>query len=144
MDFYESKSFALWKFFCGSDIIRVEVFGLAKILTDAQREHVLALYFENGKTAEEISKMVGISTPTIYKWVNKKKTDDLLTEVGKSSDMAAEEDTAVPALDPKTVGAALENLNRRIKALEQENLELRQCNERLRVLVENLVKSFLA
>lgn len=117
---------------------------MAKILTDAQREHVLALYFENGKTAEEISKMVGISTPTIYKWVNKKKTDDLLTEVGKSSDMAAEEDTAVPALDPKTVGAALENLNRRIKALEQENLELRQCNERLRVLVENLVKSFLA
>ena len=125
----------------------VEVFHLAKILTDAQREHVLALYFENGKTAEEISRMVGISVPTIYKWVNKKKTDDLLNEVAKSSDMdaeAEESNTAVSILDPKTVSAALENLNRRIKALEQENQELRQSNERLRVLIESVVKAFLA
>lgn len=125
----------------------VEVFHLAKILTDAQREHVLALYFENGKTAEEISRMVGISVPTIYKWVNKKKTDDLLNEVAKSSDMdaeAEESNTSVSILDPKTVSAALENLNRRIKALEQENQELRQSNERLRVLIESVVKSFLA
>lgn len=120
---------------------------MAKILTDAQREHVLALYFENGKTAEEISRMVGISVPTIYKWVNKKKTDDLLNEVAKSSDMdaeAEESNTSVSILDPKTVSAALENLNRRIKALEQENQELRQSNERLRVLIESVVKSFLA
>lgn len=125
----------------------VEVFHLAKILTDAQREHVLALYFENGKTAEEISRMVGISVPTIYKWVNKKKTDDLLNEVAKSSDMdaeAEESNTSVSILDPKTVSAALENLNRRIKALEQENQELRQSNERLRILIESVVKSFLA
>lgn len=115
---------------------------MAKVLTDAQREHVLALYFDEGKTAEEISRMVGISTPTIYKWVNKKKTDDLLSEVGKSSE--TDEETPIAALDPKTVGAALENLNRRIKALEQENQELRQSNERLRVLLEHVMKAFLA
>ncbi len=108
---------------------------MAKIIPDEQKEEVLRLYFDEKKKPKEISEQYDISLPTIYKWTNEKKKDDLLAKVGKPS---SEE------MDLKVISDAIEEQNNRIMELEEENQTLRQHNAKMRALLENLLKSFLA
>jgi transposase-like protein len=108
--------------------------------TQEQKEEALKRVQELGvaKASEELH----ISTQTLYKWRNEiliKIKEDLRNEADK-----AEQSEAHDELDHKAVKDLIDptvELKARIEALEAENVVLRERNEKMRNLLESMLKA---
>lgn len=108
--------------------------------TQEQKEEALKLVQELGvaKASEELH----ISAQTLYKWRNEvliKIKEDLGNEANK-----AEQPEAHDELDHKVVKDLIDptvELKARIEALEAENVVLRERNEKMRNLLESMLKA---
>ena len=108
--------------------------------TQEQKEEALKLVQELGvaKASEELH----ISAQTLYKWRNEiliKIKEDLSNEADE-----AEQSEAHDELDHKAVKELIDptvELKARIEALEAENAVLRERNEKMRNLLESMLKA---